>query len=188
VDIVLTSTGAGVSGTTAGSTDETAVAGGSTMGSVTASAGCAGVTVDSAGSAAGVVDAGSFVDDSGVGSVGGDVVSSDVPCVEVCAPPELLTDVGGLSSDPDGVSAFGVESGAPEGVVDVVEVSAAESVFVPVSGPDEGPAEAPSAVSADATPWPVATARPRKVATANPLARRLDLDEATLLLLSPPRT
>jgi hypothetical protein len=120
--------------------------------------------------------------DSCVGSVEAEVEvdSSEVPCVEVCAPPELLTDVLGLSSDPDSGSVFGVESDDPEGVVDV---SAVVSVFAPESGPDE----APSAVSADATPWPVATARPRKVATANPLARRLLLDEATLLLLGPPK-
>jgi hypothetical protein len=128
------------------------------------------------------------VDDACVGSVevevdGVEVDSSDVPCVEVCAPPELLTDVLGLSSDSASVSVVGDDSDDPEGFVDVVEVSAVvESVFVPESEPDA----AASVVSADATPCPVATARPRKVATANPLARRLDLDEATLLLLGPP--
>jgi hypothetical protein len=183
VDIVLTSNDAGASAALADSTGDTTATGGCTasvvgacsaMGSV-AAAGCAGVLV---GSVALVVDD-SVVEGPGVEV---DVDSSDVPCVEVCAPPELLTDVLGLSSDPDSVSAAGAESDDPEGFVDVVEASPVGSAFASESEPDE----APSVLSADATPWPVATARPRKVATANPLARRLLLDEATLLLLGPP--
>ena len=119
-----------------------------------------------------------------MGSVGSDFGSvegsAEVPYVEVCAPPELLTDVLGLSSDPvsDGWSV-----GSLLGVGSAVVVP--EPAFGSVSG-EEGPAGPPSVASADATPWPVATAKPKKAATAKPLARRLCFIDATSFLLRPP--